>query len=145
MFSRVLRLNIALSVLVLGFSVSLQSQAEDLSAADSASLGSTQQMLKDPAAREAFFKKTPQARSTDQQLNAMTGSADVSQEVYALAADIFPAIVKATNGDVTKMQALMSEVHRNPAALKDHFTPDQLARLKALADRMEKSKVSPSK
>jgi hypothetical protein len=118
---------------------------EDLSADDANSLASTQDVLKDPTAREAFFKKTPEARATDQQINGLTGSADLSQEVYTLAADIFPAIVKATGGDLTKMQQLMSQVHRNPASLKEHFTPEQLTRLKALADKIEKSKVPPAK
>ncbi len=121
-----------------GFLLSLPALSQELDSGADESARKTQELLKNPAQRNEYSEKNQSARDTDRELRRAVGSDAAAEDVYGLAADIFPELVKAANGDPVRMQEIMAQVHRNPASLKDYFTPEQLERLKAVASQVEK-------
>ncbi len=97
----------------------------------------TQELLKDSQKRETLFKTDSNAKETDKKLNQMTGSIDISQEIYALSADIFKILYEQSGGDAQKMQTILVEGVKNPAKFGQSFTPEQQAKLKEIALKIE--------
>ncbi len=69
----------------------------------------------------------------------------MSEDIFALAADVFAIIVTESGGDVSKMNESLEKFKRDPAQFAAKWTPEQKARLKKLAERLEKPGMAPKK
>ena len=122
----------ALAVLVvLAPPISLRAQALDPAATKA--LTTTLRMLLDPAQRAGALAGNPQGRAADQQLRDLTRSDALTQEVYALAADVFRDLALASGGDTTKMLQALERGKSDPAGFAAALSPQTLERLRQLA------------
>jgi hypothetical protein len=113
---------------------------------DQKALKETQELLTDKANRQESLKNNAKGTDADAGVRSLLGGdAAMTEEVYALAADVFANVVKDAGGDVTKMQEMMAKFHRNPAAFADSWTPEQKAKLRKLAEKLGKPEMAPKK
>ena len=116
----------------------------DDSAVNQEAYSNTQQVLKNPSERQKLLSKDAKAKAADSSVQALTGSPELSEEVYALAADIFEKLFKDTHGDTAKMNEVMSKAMRDPASFAGTLTSDQVKRLKELSSKIESQKTNKS-
>jgi hypothetical protein len=109
-------------------------QALDPGAAEA--LAAATRMLLDPAQRAAAIAGTPQAGGLDREVRALTGSDALTQELYALAADVFAELARQSGGDVAKMTEALERGRTDPAGFAAMLSPQTLERLQALATRI---------
>jgi hypothetical protein len=128
---RALALALALAGLAHG-----PARAQALDPAAAGALEATLRMLLDPAARAAALAGNPQAGPIDQQVRALTGSEALTQELYALAADVFRELAQSTGGDPARMTELLDRGRTDPAAFAAGLSPQTLERLRALSIRI---------
>lgn len=118
--------------------------AEGIDGHDQEALQQTQQLMKDKKAREAAIAGDDKAEKADDFLKKIVGGdAKMTEEVYALAAEIFATVVQESGGDAAKMQEKLAEFARNPASFAAKWTPEQKARLKQLAEKLGKPSLAP--
>lgn len=119
--------------LALGLALTIGfAQAQDASRpnSDQEALKNTQDMLRDAKARDAAIQQTGErARQVDQGVRNLAGSQQNADDIYGLAADVFANITKEAGGDPEKMQKLLNEAQKNPAAFAEKWTPEQKQKL----------------
>ena len=118
-------------VVALGPAPSLPAQPLDPAASEA--LSATLKMLLDPAQRSAAIAGNAQAAPLDQQIRALTGSDALTQELYALAADVFQELTQASGGDATKMTEALARARTDPSGFAAMLTPQTLERLRQLS------------
>src|SRR5256712_6383319 len=67
-------------------------------------LAATLRVLRDPALRSPAVAGSPRAAAIDTEVRAMTGSPQLTQEFYDLAATIFEELAKSSGGDPNTMR-----------------------------------------
>ena len=103
----------------------------------------TQKLLVDPAKRKEIFGD-PKANKANQDLQKLTGGdAQIDQEIWELASELVPMLAGEGNGDPAQMLKMLDDMKRNPTSLAGKFTPEQRAKLKAIADKIQKTKSKP--
>ena len=107
--------------------------AQTLEPAAQEALAATLRMLRDPALRAPAVAGNPQASAIDKQILSMTGSPQLAQEFYDLAALIFEDLTRGSGGDANKMRETLESAAKDPAALAALLRPATLDRLRALA------------
>jgi len=126
------RLAAALALVVaLGQPLSPAAQALDPTA--TAALAATLRMLLDPAQRSAALAGSAQAGQIDQQIRALTGSEALTQEFYALAADVFQELTQGSGGDPAKMTEALARGSTDPSGFAAALSPQTLERLRQLS------------
>lgn len=95
----------------------------------------TRRLLVSPDARGRNADKDPTAKKADDYARSVAGSKENSQGLYELSAEIFARLEKQANGDPEKLQKLMIEAARNPAAFGETFTPEERKKLKEISNR----------
>lgn len=110
--------------------------AQPLDPAASDALAATLRMLVDPALRAAAVAGNPQARPVDQQVRALTGSDALTQELFALAADVFRELTQATGGDATTIALTLDRARTDPGGFAAMLSPPTLERLRQLSIRI---------
>ena len=124
------------------FSASLV-QAQ-LDASDQEALQKTQELLRNKSQRDHAIQQSPGAQQAVEFLQQLTGGdAKMSEDIFALAADVFSILVTESAGDVSKMNEALEKFKRAPAQFASKWTPEQKARLKKLAERLEKPAMAP--
>jgi hypothetical protein len=108
-------------------------RAQSLPSAAAEALSATLRMLLDPAQRSAAIAGTPQAAPLDQQVRSLTGSDALTQEFYALAADVFQELALGSGGDVAKMTDALERARTEPAAFAATLSPQTQERLRQLS------------
>jgi hypothetical protein len=111
-----------------------RAQALDPTATEA--LSATLRMLLDPAQRSAAIAGSPQAGAVDQQIRALTGSDALTQELFALAADVFQELTQASGGDPVKMTQTLDRARTDPAGFAAMLSPATLERLRQLSTRI---------
>ena len=96
-------------------------------------LAVTLRMLLDPATRSAALAGNTQAGQIDQQIRALTGSEALTQEFYALAADIFQELTQGSGGDPAKMTEALARGSADPSGFAAALSPRTLERLRQLS------------
>jgi len=96
-------------------------------------LRKTQELLRDPSAREKIGKQTSEGREAMNQAESLGGSTENTEEIYDLAADIFADLVHQTNGDPDKIKELLKKAQKNPEDFAKHFSDSQKAKLKEIS------------
>lgn len=110
--------------------------------AHSQALKQTQDLLKDPTARQKAIDKDPKAKDVDDKVSALAGSSENKEEIYGLAMQLMEKLVADTNGDPQKMQALMTEAQKDPKAFYEkYFDAQQQAKTRGLANKIEKGPI----
>jgi len=90
-------------------------------------------VLRDPALRSPAVAGSPRAAAIDTEVRAMTGSPQLTQEFYDLAATIFEELAKSSGGDPNTMRETLERAAEDPAAFAALLSPATLDRLRALA------------
>lgn len=121
-----------------------QAKTEMLDEPSEKALRETQELMTNPEQRQAAIEKSPSGKAADQRVkNLLGGDKGMTDEVYALAAEVFGQVVKDANGDPQKMEAMMTEFQRDPASFAKSWTPEQQAKLKALANKIGRPTLGP--
>jgi hypothetical protein len=131
-----MRCALALVTLVVALATASPAAAQPLDATATEALAATLKMLLDPAQRGAALAGNPQAASIDQHVRSLTGSEALTQEFYALAADVFQELAVGTGGDVTKMTETLGRARTDPAAFATLLRPETLQRLRQLSTKI---------
>lgn len=105
-------------------------------AASQEALKETQALLKDPAAREAALKDNPDAAKLNENLKSLAGPQD-SEEIYKISADIMGDLMKQSDGDPVKAMQLLQDAQKDPEHFGANLSPEQRAKIKAIAERIE--------
>src|SRR5207247_1432880 len=85
------------------------------------------------ALRSPAVAGSPRAAAIDTEVRAMTGSPQLTQEFYDLAATIFEELAKSSGGDANTMRETLERAAEDPAAFAALLSPATLDRLRALA------------
>jgi hypothetical protein len=93
-------------------------------------------ILVDPAQRAGAVAGTPQAGPIDQDIRALTRSDALTQELYALAADVFRELAESSGGDLSKMSQTLERARTDPAGFAAGLSPQTLERLRQLSIRI---------
>lgn len=128
------RLAIALLLAVVLAPPPVGAQAPDPAAGDA--LAATLQMLLDPALRAAAVAGSPRAGAADQQIRGLTGSDALTEELFALAADVLRELTQATDGDATAMAQALDRARTDPGGFAATLSPRTLERLRQLSLRI---------
>ncbi|HXJ82800.1 MAG TPA: hypothetical protein VMS64_29445 [Candidatus Methylomirabilis sp.] len=72
----------------------------------------------------------------DQQVRALTGSPQLTQEVYNLAAQVLAELVQSTGGDTGKLFDALDRAKSDPEAFVATLSPQTRDRLKELSDKI---------
>ena len=113
-------------VVVLALLAAAPVTAQPLDAASSDALAATLRMLQDPALRGAAIAATPQAAAVDQQIQSIAGSPALTQEIYALAAQVMSELARSSGGDVNRMVEILFPFVRLLAARGLSFHVERL-------------------
>jgi hypothetical protein len=131
-----MRRALALVALVVALGPASPVIAQPLDATATEALAATLKMLLDPAQRGAAIVASPQAASIDQHVRSLTGSEALTQEFYALAAEVFQELAVGTGGDATKMTETLGRARTDPAAFAALLSPATLQRLRQLSTKI---------
>jgi hypothetical protein len=121
-------------LLLLAPGVPLGAQTLDPASADA--LAAATKVLLDPGLRAGAITGSPQAGAADQNVRALTGSDALTQELYALAAQVFSELAQGTGGDTVKMGQALERATSDPAGLAAMLSPQTLERLRQLAAKI---------
>jgi hypothetical protein len=117
--------------LLLGPAMALDAQTPD--PASQEALAATLRLLRDPALRGPAISGSPQAAGIDSQLQSLTGSPHLTQEVYELAAEIFNDLARNSGGDAGRMSQALEDARRDPAGFAAMLSPATLQKLREIA------------
>ena len=116
--------------------ISTQSYADSGGTLDSASQGalkSTQDLLTNKKQREDATQEGDAKKADDYVRNLTDNDKALSDDVYKMASEIFPALVKKANGDPKKMKEIIDQFSRDPASFAGEWTPEQREKLHELS------------
>jgi hypothetical protein len=129
---------ILMSVLGASFLGAPEARAAD--AASQEAMAKTLELLRNPALRAGAVSQTPEGRSADQQLDALSGSPEISQEIYELSAEIFQDLVRSSDGDSLAMLAELEKAKSDPKAFAARLSPATREKLRSIAGKIDKKK-----
>jgi len=128
---------LVIAVLLIGLAVTVPpAHAQSLDAASAEALAATLRMLTDPGQRAGAIAGNADARAIDQKIRGLTGSDQLTEELYGLAAQIFDDLGRGQAGDVGKMLGALEQGAQDPAAFAAMLSPATLARLRELATKI---------
>ncbi|PYO01006.1 MAG: hypothetical protein DMD91_09075 [Candidatus Rokuibacteriota bacterium] len=128
---------LVITVLLIGLAVTVPpAHAQSLDAASAEALAATLRMLTDPGQRAGAIAGNADARAIDQKIRGLTGSDQLTEELYGLAAQIFDDLGRGQAGDVGKMLGALEQGQQDPAAFAAMLSPATLARLRELATKI---------
>jgi len=110
--------------------------AQPLDAASSEALAATLRALQDPALRAAAIAASAQGAAVDQQIQSIAGSPALTQEFYALAAQVMSELARSSGGDVSRMNDVLERGKTDPAGFAAMLSPETLERLRALSAKI---------
>src|SRR5207245_11241511 len=110
--------------------------AHNRNAASSEALAATLRTLTDPSQRAGAIAGNADAQAIDQKIRGLTGSDQLTEELYGLAAQIFEDLGRSQGGDVGKMLDALEQGQQDPAAFAAMLSPATLARLRELATKI---------
>jgi|GEM_PF-3243811 len=96
-------------------------------------LSQTQELLKNPKAREAVIQGDPNAEKADHYVKGLGLSQQNQDSVYGLSGDILKTLVDQSGGDSAQLERKVQEYLRNPSAIEKDLTPEQKKRIHDLS------------
>ena len=76
----------------------------------------------------------------DQQVRALTGSPELTQEVYSLAGEILTELMQSSGGNMNKLFETLERAKSDPAGFVDALSPQTRDRLRELSDKIAASR-----
>ena len=128
------------AVMLLALLAAAPAVAQSLDPASAEALAATLRMLQDPARRGPAIAASQQAAAVDQQIQAIAGSPAMSQEIYALAAQVMDELTRAAGGDVNRMVETLERGKSDPAGFAAMLSPATLERLRELSAKISDRK-----
>jgi hypothetical protein len=122
-------------LLVITPGVSPRAQSLDPSSAEA--LSAAMKALLDPGQRAGAIAGSPQAGAADQNARSLMGSDALTQELYALAAQIFTELAAASGGDASKMSQTLEQARTDPAGFAATLSPQTRERLHQLSLKVQ--------
>jgi hypothetical protein len=111
---------------------SLGAQSPDRGGSEA--LAAALRTLLDPALRSAALAGSPQGGALDQQIRSLTGGSDaLTQELFALAADVLQEVTQATGGDATALAQTLDRARSDPGTFAAMLSPGTQERLRRLS------------
>jgi hypothetical protein len=111
--------------------------AQPLDPGASEALAAALRTLLDPTLRSAALAGSPQGGALDQQIRSLTGGSDaLTQELFALAADVLQELTQVTGGDATTMAQTLERARSDPGAFAAMLSPRTQERLHQLSVRI---------
>ncbi len=114
--------------------------AQSLDGPSAEALAAVLRTLQDPVARGQALAANPDAAAIDQNVKALTGSAELVDEFYVLAGLVFTDLVQGSGGDLTRMRQSLADGQRDPAGFAAFLSPPTLQYLHDLARRIDDRK-----
>lgn len=129
---------------VIGLIPNLNLRAEEpvVDPASLEALQKTQALLNDPALRDAFIQKSPNALMIDGQATSLTGNAATKESLYHISSQVFQDIFNATQGDVGKMQKMMVDAKNDPKAFFNSLSPESRKAIEIISKQIEQAPTS---
>ncbi len=127
-------LGVAIIFLQAGFAL-----AED--AATTKALTQTQDLLRDSTMRQKAGAESSKAAATMKSAENFVGKEN-TDEFYDLSAEIMGTITNQNHGDVKSMT---DSLNKSPEQFFEFLTPEEIARIKALAKKIEGQRAPSSK
>jgi hypothetical protein len=121
------------AALALLLALAPSARAQSLDPASAEALSAAMKALLDPGQRAGAIAGSPQAGAADQNARALMGSDALTQELYALAAQIFTELTAASGGDASKMAHTLEQARTDPAAFAATLSPQTRERLHQLS------------
>jgi hypothetical protein len=121
------------AALALLLALAPSARAQSLDPASAEALSAAMKALLDPGQRAGAIAGSPQAGAADQNARALMGSDALTQELYALAAQIFTELTAASGGDASKMAQTLEQARTDPAAFAATLSPQTRERLHQLS------------
>lgn len=107
-----------------------------LDPASAEALQQTTELLKNKKVRESAIAKDPKAVQADEFVKSVAGNAELTDEIYELASEVFPMLVSETGGDVSKMADVLKDFSKNPGSFAAKWTPEQREKLEKLSKKL---------
>src|SRR5262245_6558306 len=76
----------------------------------------------------------------DQQVNALTGSPQLTQELYGLAAQIMTELMQSSGGDMNKVLDTLTRAKTDPSGFVNALSPETRDKLKELSEKIAASR-----
>ena len=99
-------------------------------------LRKTQDMLRSPAARGDAVRADPKARAANQRVESLGRSPKNTQRMYEISADVLGEVTARGGGDPARMNQVVEQAQRDPAAFLQSLPPEQQAAIKQLAEEL---------
>jgi hypothetical protein len=122
------------AIFVLGSAAAVRAQGLD--PASAAALAATLRMLADPDARGQVIGSTPGAADIDRNVLRIAGSAQLAQEMYAVAAAVFADLARSANGNTAQMFEALERARLDPHSFIARLSPDTLQQLRELSSKI---------
>jgi hypothetical protein len=122
-------------VLVL-LALAAPAHGQALDPASSEALATTLRMLTDPSARGTAVGASPDAAAAEGQVQSLTRSPELTQQLHELAGQIFQELAQNSGGDVSKMTESLQRAQSDPAGFAAMLSPRTLDRLRELATKI---------
>tara|TARA_B100001248_G_scaffold262158_1_gene256440 strand:+ start:1189 stop:1581 length:393 start_codon:yes stop_codon:yes gene_type:complete len=120
------------------------SQSQTLDSHSQNALRQTQELLNNRVKREQAIQENPTSQAVGEKVEHLTlGNEEHKDQVFHLSAGALENIAKEAGGDAGKMQKIMQELQRNPAALKNYLSKEQLQQLKSLGHELQPKQKNP--
>ena len=106
-------------------------------------LKDVQELLHTESKRHEVIKDSPKAQQADAfALQAVGGNQQLKNEVYDVSADIMATVQRLSGGDPAKMQQMLQKALQNPGEFLKSLPADQQAKIRGIANQVEKNKSS---
>jgi hypothetical protein len=123
------------AILLIGFfciTILQIARAEEFENQDAA-IKAIQSMLSEPAARLEEANKTSKGKKAIQDVEKLGLSTEGNEKLYQLAGEVMTNLIKDSKGDLNKLNDLMLKAQDNPEKFFSSWTPEQKAKLRAIA------------
>jgi hypothetical protein len=127
-------------ILLVHLGMVTQVTAQTIASSPDDSLAAALKILTEPTGRSLSAAGDPAAAEIDRQVQALTGSPQLAQEVYALAAQVFADLLKSTGGDMGKLTETLERARTDPAGFAAGLSPQTLQRLSELSEKIAAAK-----
>jgi len=111
-------------------------QAQRVDSGSAAALSEMLKSLTGPGAKGGPLGAGTGSSDIEQQVRALIGSPELTQELYNLAAQVLGELLQSSGGDMNKLFDTLSRAQSDPGAFAATLSPQTRDRLKDLSDRI---------
>ena len=124
---------VAVAFVTLAIHAPLQAQQADTG---SAALAELLKSLTVPGGKAGSLGAGTGSGQIDQQVLPLTGSPELTQELFILASQVLGELLESTGGDMNKLFEVLARAQSDPSAFVARLSPQTQDRLKDLSERI---------